>query len=147
MSYTCVWDRAWTGQNFKTMDFQIVEQFNMFWQYYQVDERLFPHRRAATLRLWTSRTEQEREAMLTEVRSQGGPKGKNPYFYVQEFTFPEPENLNGSRKIERLVKTTQLVIARYKGAFGTYTLADARRHAMEIVRGLNFKYEPSNGER
>ena len=123
------------------MDFQIVEQFNMFWQYYQVEERLFPHRRAATLRLWMNRTEQEREAMLAEVRSQGGPKGKNPYFYVQEFALPEPENLNGTRKIERLVKTTQLVIARYKGAFGTYTLADAKRHAMEIVRGLNFDYD------
>ena len=119
----------------------IIKEFNRFWQYYQVDEQLFPHRRAATLRLWMDRTAQEREAMLAEVKDQGGPKGKNPYFYVQEFTLPEPENLNGTRKVERLIKTTKLVIARYKNSFGTYTLADAERHAMDIVRGLNFDYD------
>ena len=122
----CVWDRAWTGQSFKTMDFQIVEQFNAFWQYYQVDERLFPHRRAATLRLWMNRTEQEREAMLSAVKSQGGPKGKNPYFYVQEFALPEPENLNGTRKGGAMINNGTAEIAFYNGSWGIYTKEDIK---------------------
>lgn len=77
------------------MDHEIIEQFNRFWQYYQVDEGRFPHRRAATLKLWIDKHPLAREAMLKEVEENGGPKGKNPYFYVQEFAEPEPQWLTG----------------------------------------------------
>ena len=59
--------------------------------------------------------------MFTEVEANGGPKGKNPYFYVQEFAEPEPTNYNG----RRLKTGVTYVIAKYKGSYGTYTLADA----------------------
>ena len=77
------------------MDYEIIEQFNRFWQNYRVDEGRFPHRRAATLRLWIDKHPLAREAMLKEVEENGGPKGKNPYFYVQEFPDPEPQWLTG----------------------------------------------------
>jgi len=77
------------------MDYEIIEQFNRFWRLYKVDETLFPRRRAATLKLWIDKHPLAREAMLKEVEENGGPKGKNPYFYVQEFAEPEPQWLTG----------------------------------------------------
>ena len=125
---------------------EIIAQFNRFWRLYKVDETRFPHRRAATLLLWNEKHPQDREAMLKEVEANGGPKGKNPYFYVQEFAELEPENLNGSGRYDALVKTTPLVSAFYKGSFGIYTLDDALRHNLDIRYGMNFKYNPSHAE-
>jgi hypothetical protein len=56
------------------MNTEIIEQFNTFWRNYQVDERLFPRRRAATLKLWVDKPPVVREAMLKEVAANGGPK-------------------------------------------------------------------------
>ena len=77
------------------MDYEIIEQFNRFWRLFKVDETLFPRRRAATLKLWIDKHPLAREAMLKEVEANGGPKVKNPYFYVQEFPDPEPQWLTG----------------------------------------------------
>ena len=122
---------------FSTMDYEIIEQFNRFWRNYRVDETLFPRRRAATLKLWIDKHPLAREAMLAEVEANGGPKGKNPYFYVQEFADPEPTNYNG----RRLKPGVTYVIAKYKGSYGTYTLAEAEQFGMEIKYGMNFDYK------
>lgn len=119
------------------MDYEIIEQFNRFWRNYRVDETLFPRRRAATLKLWIDKHPLARKAMLKEVEENGGPKGKNPYFYVQEFPDPEPTNYNG----RRLKPGVTYVIAKYKGAYGTYTLAEAEQFGMEIKYGMNFDYK------
>ena len=83
-------------------DTEIIEQFNAFWQNYKVDETRFPRRRAATLRLWIDKHPLAREAMLAEVEANGGPKGKNPYFYVQEFAEPKPQWLTGREQEKAL---------------------------------------------
>ena len=114
------------------MNTEIIEQFNTFWRSYRVDETLFPRRRAATLKLWIDKHPLAREAMLKEVAANGGPKGKNPYFYVQEFAEPEPVNYNG----RRLKPGVQYVIAKYKGGYGTYSLEEAREFGMEIKQSL-----------
>ena len=119
------------------MDYEIIEQFNRFWRNYRVDETLFPRRRAATLKLWIDKHPLAREAMLKEVEANGGPKGKNPYFYVQEFAEPEPTNYNG----RRLKPGVTYVIAKYKGSYGTYTLAEAEQFGMEIKYGMNFDWD------
>ena len=117
------------------MDYEIIEQFNRFWRLYKVDETLFPRRRAATLKLWIDKHPLAREAMLKEVEANGGPKGKNPYFYVQEFAEPEPTNYNG----RSLKPGVAYVIAKYKGAFGTYILEEAKEFGMERKDGTIFK--------
>lgn len=122
---------------FSTMDYEIIEQFNRFWRNYRVDETLFPRRRAATLKLWIDKHPLARESMLAEVEANGGPKGKNPYFYVQEFPDPEPTNYNG----RRLKPGVTYVIAKYKGSYGTYTLAEAEQFGMEIKYGMNFDWD------
>ena len=119
------------------MDYEIIEQFNRFWRNYRVDETLFPRRRAATLKLWIDKHPLAREAMLKEVEANGGPKGKNPYFYVQEFPDPDPTNYNG----RRLKPGVTYVIAKYKGSYGTYTLAEAEQFGMEIKYGMNFDWD------
>lgn len=114
------------------MDYEIIEQFNTFWRNYKVDEQLFPRRRAATLKLWTDKPPVVREAILKEVAANGGPKGKNPYFFVQEFAAPEPVNYNG----RRLKPGVQYVIAKYKGSYGMYSVEEARAFGMEIKQPL-----------
>lgn len=110
------------------MNTEIIDQFNTFWRNYRVDETLFPRRRAATLKLWMDKHPATREAMLAAVEANGGPKGKNPYFYVQEFAEPEPTNYNG----RRLKSGVQYVIAKYNGSYGTYSLEEAREFGMEV---------------
>ena len=113
------------------IDAEIIKQFNTFWRNYKVDETRFPHRRAATLKLWIDKKPVTREAMMADVVANGGPKGKNPYFYVQEFAEPEPTNYNG----RSLKSGLKYVIARYKGVYGTYSLEEAKEWGMEIVKG------------
>ena len=112
---------------------EIIDQFNAFWRLYKVDETLFPRRRAATLKLWIDKHPMAREAMLAAVKENGGPRGKNPYFYVQEFTEPEPINYNG----RSLKQGVQYVIAKYKGSYGTYSLEDAQAYGMEIKQMIS----------
>ncbi len=81
---------------------EIIEQFNRFWRLYKVDETRFPRRRAATFRLWMDKDPAARAAMMAEVEANGGPKGKNPYFYVQEFGNPEPQWLTGKEQEQAL---------------------------------------------
>ena len=134
------------------MDYEIIEQFNRFWRLYKVDETLFPRRRAATLKLWIDKHPSAREAMLAEVEANGGPKGKNPYFFVQEFAEPEPTNYNGNNMIDSVAKTTLLVSAWHNGHPGIYTLTDALEYNMTISYGFNFDYkqylkEQNNGNK
>ena len=81
---------------------EIIEQFNRFWRLYKVDETRFPRRRAATFKLWMDKDPAARAAMMAEVEANGGPKGKNPYFYVQEFGNPEPQWLTGQEQEKAL---------------------------------------------
>ena len=52
----------------------------------------------------------------------------------------EPKDYNGNAAIEKLMKTTRLVVAKYGKGSGIYTLADAEAFRMEVLRGFNFDY-------
>ena len=56
----------------------------------------------------------------------------------------EPEDLNGKRKIDSVLKEIRVVSAVYRGHPGIYTLAEAEQFGMDIRYGLNFKYNPQN---
>ena len=51
---------------------------------------------------------------------------------------PYPTNWNGRLLINTLMKTNKMVIAKYNGSFGTYTLDEARVWEMTDVKPLNF---------
>ena len=50
---------------------------------------------------------------------------------------PYPTNWNGKPMINRLIKETKMVSAKHDGAFGTYTLDEARVWQMTDVKPLN----------
>ena len=47
-----------------------------------------------------------------------------------------PKNYNGSREFEAMVQTGALCTAEYNGAIGIYTLDDAKRYNMTIIKRL-----------
>lgn len=52
---------------------------------------------------------------------------------------PSPTNWNGRPLINRLIKETKMVSAKYDGAYGTFTADEARVWQMTDVKPLNFK--------
>ena len=60
-------------------------------------------------------------------------------YYVIKNCHPVPFNWNGQPGINELIKSNKVVIAKYNGAFGTYTRDEARVYEMTDVKPLNFK--------
>ena len=76
------------------MDYLIVEEFNKFWFLFGANEKLFPHRRSCTLRLWMDMPKEKRAAIIAHLEQHGAPVNRNPYFYVQDFTRPHTQTLS-----------------------------------------------------
>lgn len=76
------------------MDYLIVEEFNRFWELFAVNERLYPHRRACTLKLWMQLPPAKRSAIIEELDRYGPPPNCNPYFFVQDFGRPRTQTLS-----------------------------------------------------
>ena len=75
------------------MDYLIVEEFNKFWYLFGVNEKLFPHRRSCTLKLWMDMPKEKRAAIIAELEKNGAPANRNPYFYVQDFVHPQTRTM------------------------------------------------------
>ena len=58
-------------------------------------------------------------------------------YYVIKNCHPVPFNWNGQPGINELIKSNKVVIAKYNGAFGTYTRDEARVYEMTDVKPLN----------
>ena len=101
------------------------KDFEDFWQAYRPDEIRYPHRKPATYRLWCSRILPARQAMLDYIKTQGAPKWKNPYFFVQDFPEPAPTDWNGKKADE------PTEIACCNGQWGMYTLTDIRLYNLQ----------------
>jgi len=101
--------------------------FNSFWKAYAPDEARFPHRRAATCRLWCQRSEMAQKAMLAQVTAQPPSKSRNPYFFVLDFPEPEPTFLRGNEKGD-------LVQVRYNGLYKICTRETAQLYHLQIIK-------------
>lgn len=101
--------------------------FNEFWEAYKVNEIRFPRRRAATFRAWNGRTPAARRAMLEQVKKEGAPEWKNPYFYVVDFPEPQPQWLRGD-------EGGDIVQVKYNGAFKLCTRATMELFGLEWIR-------------
>ena len=108
--------------------------FNDFWSAYRPDEIRFPHRKAATYNEWLKRSPAARRAMIDQLKTEGAPKWKNPFFFVQDFPEPEPTNYNGQRTMP---KDTPLVTAKYNGRYGIYTAAEAQLFGMTDIKNYH----------
>lgn len=58
-----------------------------------------------------------------------------PYFIIKN-CHPVPFNWNGHPGVSELIKTNRAVIAKYQGAFGTYTYDEARLYNMTARKPL-----------
>ncbi len=67
--------------------------------------------------------------MIRKLESDGPPKEANPYFWIQDFEEPQPTNWNG----RTLNPNKEYVIAKWNGAYGTYTKEDALAFGMPIA--------------
>ena len=102
--------------------------FNEFWNRYAISPE-YLNRYYATRDLWEQRTEAAQRAMLDALTAgRTETKGRNPYFFVQDFPEPAPTNYNG-----RALPNEPVVTARYNGRWGTYTLREAQLFGLEIA--------------
>lgn len=111
-------------------------EFCEFWTAYRPADK-FANRRSCTFSQWLKRSPPARRAMLDQVHRCSVNPDRNPFFWVQDFPEPVPKDYNGSREFDRLILTTPLVTAEYKGKFGIYTLDDATAYNMKIKIHLN----------
>ena len=58
--------------------------FNEFWDLYDPEPEFF-NRRNATSREWEKCAPDKQQAILDWLRKNRPPKGRNPYFFVQDF--------------------------------------------------------------
>ena len=63
-----------------------------------------------------------------------------PYSIIMN-CHPKPTNWNGRQGVNHIVKSTKMVIAKYNGSYGTYTLDEARLFEMTDIKPLNFHDE------
>ena len=74
---------------------------------------------------------------MAELGNAEGFWRSRPDWLLADYQLPPPKNYNGSREFDAVVKTTPLVSAAYNGAYGIYTLDDARKYGMDIKCRMN----------
>ena len=102
--------------------------FEQFWTLFRPDNQ-FQNRCAATRELWSQCSEDKQRAIMDWLHAHGAYKGRNPYFFVLDFTSlsKEPVNWNG----KTLKDGVEYVSAKYKGAWGLYTREDVELFNLE----------------
>ena len=64
--------------------------FNQFLTLFQPD-REFTNRLGAAQRLWEQCTHAKQQAIIAWLRKHGAYKGRNPYFFIQDFRVRQPK--------------------------------------------------------
>lgn len=107
---------------------QLYGQFSTeYWSHFQSSE-LAQGRKSVTFTQWRERSKVARLAMSKVLTEHGAPK-ENPFFWVQRFPEPEPQNLNGARSLP----DEPIVRAIYNGSGGLYTRREAELFNMQIL--------------
>ena len=95
-------------------------------------EAEYPGRKTACFRQWYERSGAAQHYMYRYLVDNGGlSPPRNPFFWIQHFAEPEPHNLNGTVKGQRMMDTGKASIACYKGDWGIYSNEEIRIFGME----------------
>lgn len=89
---------------------------------------------------WNALTLQRQRLIFYTLREQkrrGEPFKENPLFTLQDCN-PRPTDWNGRQGINEKIKSEKMVIAKYQGSYGTYTLQEAKLFGMTELKPLNF---------
>ena len=110
------------------------EKFETVWQAL-VENGTSKRNHDATEQFWNTLTQRQKELVYKNIPwkvNEGKFVQYDPIRAIKEnsrkYQIPEPTNYNG----RSLKAGVQYVIAKYKGYYGTYTLAEAREFGMEI---------------
>ena len=90
-----------------SFNYAIIEEFNHFWELFAVDETLFPHRRACCLRLWHEMPTEKRKTIIENLRTNGAPKNRNPFFFLQDFGKSRTQTLSFKEHYKRFGTTLE----------------------------------------
>ena len=105
--------------------------FQQFWDLFQPDEQ-FEGRFGACERVWADCSPAKQEAIIAWLKTHGRYKGRNPYFFIQDFKARqvrgEPTNYNG-----RALPDEPTATAFYNGKWGTYTLEDIKKFNLKTM--------------
>ena len=99
---------------------------------YQIDKTLGDKWDALTL------TEQRRLYLYLLYKKWRGEEFYGTPYDIITNCRPYPTNWNGRPMVNTLMKSTKMVIARFNGSYGTYTLDEAKTWEMTDVKPLNF---------
>ena len=113
-------------------------EFNTLWQLL-LENGASPRKEEGTRRYWLSLNDEQQTLAFNNISRKLAEHGfvhYDPIRAIKEnirtYKMPEPTNYNG-RSLKSGVK---YVIAKYKGSYGTYTLAEAKKFGMEIKQSL-----------
>lgn len=123
------------------------EKFETVWQAL-VEHGTSKRNHDATERFWNTLTQQQKDLVFKNIPwkvKEGKYVQYDPIRAIKEnsrkYQLPEPEDLNGKRKIDSVLKETHVVCAVYKSHSGIYTLVEAEQCGMDIKYGLNFDWD------
>ena len=101
--------------------------FEKFWKFFNPAPE-FHNRRAATQMIFEARSHAAQKAMLDSLSlGEGGGRGVNPYFFVQDFPDPKPVFLRGD-------EGGDIVQVRYNGTFKLCHRATMELFGLEWIR-------------
>ena len=109
-----------------------------FWKLVDPENK-YPYGSAIEAWYRLSLTEQRKLYLYLLYRKWRGIDIYGEPYYVIKNCHPVPFNWNGQPGVNELIKSNKVVIAKYNGAFGTYTRDEARVYEMTDVKPLNFK--------
>ena len=101
--------------------------FEKFWKFFNPAPE-FHNRRAATQMIFEARSHAAQKAMLDSLSlGEGGGRGVNPYFFVQDFPEPQPVFLRGD-------EGGDIVQVKYNGTYKLCTRATMELFGLEWIR-------------
>jgi len=114
------------------------DSFAHMWALLNPDERyrdlFYP-----CMRVWNKlsyRRQQQMYWFIREKMRRGERVYKNP-LYALTYITPHPENCNGRRDLDEILKNNRMVSAYYNGSFGIYTLCESTIFEMTHITPLN----------
>lgn len=107
----------------------MIMDFEQFWTAFNPDS-IYQNRHEVTRKAWEQSPPEKQKAIMNWLATHGAYKGRNPYFFVQDFQLApaEPTNWNG----KALDSGKRYVTAKYNGKYGLYTLEDVKQFNMEM---------------
>ena len=99
----------------------------------------FRERYIPCMRVWNKLPHRAQQRMYWYIRKKKrlGEIIYDDPLYALTYITPVPENCNGRRDLDQLIKSTPMVSAFYNGKYGIYTLCESTIFEMTNIKRLN----------